>query len=227
MMPIGLQTHDAQASIERIRQLASTVRHSPSIRPFEKNALRVLLSVIAAPSTPVVVFLAGCRAAKVAICLGDHRARFLSELDSLVRAFDRQITHDGLRQIIENARSSLVPMPATRDLAVRWQMSGREVSRLTTSELGVGVGALRVAVRCRQAVVLVLTTEERISQIAYSCGYEHVSQLDHDFDRLLGRTPRALRQSVGLDSLQINQQNQQVFGIEVAMPTGQDLPHES
>jgi AraC-like DNA-binding protein len=193
MDPVAERAH----LVGRVRQLAGDMRSAPSVHPFEKGTVAVLLSVVASPSTPLVAFLTGCRAVRVATRGDAHLMAFLSELDDLIGSFDRRVSHEGLRQVIEDDHNFPdTRMLATRDLAVRWRMKDREVSRITTNELGVGVSGLRMAVRCRPAFVRVFTTKERISQIAYASGYEHVSQLDHDFDRLLGRTPRALRELV-------------------------------
>jgi len=184
--------------VGRVRQLSGELRstrfdHSPDTR-----AMEVLLSVVASPSTPMAAFLAGCRAVRVATRDDAQVTSLLPELDDLIGAFDRRISHEGLRRVIEDDQHPDTRMLATRDLAARWRTNDREVSRITSAELGVGVGGLRIAVRCRPAVVRIFTTNERISQIAYSLGYQHVSQLDHDFGRLLGRTPRALRQLMRL-----------------------------
>src|SRR6187401_2122172 len=187
-------------AVDRIRKLTRDLRRAPSLRGFQDRTVAELLSVVALPSTPMIAFLTACRVIKVAK-RGDAILMLLqSGLDELVDAFDRHVSHAGLRQIVESGQSVGATMPSTRDLAVRWRTTGRDVSRIISAELGVGVSGLRIALRCRPAIVLVLTTEERISQIAYSSGYEHVSQLDPDCDRLLGDTLLSLRRRFRLSS---------------------------
>lgn len=47
--------------------------------------------------------------------------------------------------------------------------------------------------RIRPALDLLVATDEQIAQIAYKLGYEHASQLDHDFGEVLGVSPKLFR----------------------------------
>ena len=48
----------------------------------------------------------------------------------------------------------------------------------------------------RPALILLAKSEERVAQIAYSCGYESSAQFDRDFRRMLRMTPTEYRQLV-------------------------------
>ena len=48
--------------------------------------------------------------------------------------------------------------------------------------------------RVRSVFAALARTDEQVAQIAYGAGYEHASQLDHDFAGVLGVTPKLFRQ---------------------------------
>jgi ActR/RegA family two-component response regulator/AraC-like DNA-binding protein len=73
-----------------------------------------------------------------------------------------------------------------------------------TQELRMASGlpfrAWKTLLRVRPSVSYVVGSSEQIAQIAYRCGYEHPGQLDRDFARCFGMSPRLLRETAGTSS---------------------------
>ena len=155
---------------------------------------RVLLEMLASVQAPFTAFVAACACFKE-LHSGSH---FTRGHDQCVRAIQielsRPILHDGVQQLLKECSSQSRALPSTKDLAIRWGTSDRDVSQAIQQHLGIGIARLRIAARCRPAIHLIITTPEAVSQIAYRCEYEHPSQLDHDLQRMLGVCPRELRQ---------------------------------
>lgn len=70
----------------------------------------------------------------------------------------------------------------------RWQLS-----RLLRRWTGQSFFGLLSALRVHEAKRLLVETELSIKEVAARCGYDHVSQLDHQFRRAAGVTPGGYR----------------------------------
>lgn len=70
----------------------------------------------------------------------------------------------------------------------RWQLS-----RLLRRWTGQSFFGLLSALRVHEAKRLLVETELSIKEVAARCGYDHVSQLDHQFRRAAGVTPGVYR----------------------------------
>jgi FixJ family two-component response regulator len=71
--------------------------------------------------------------------------------------------------------------------------SGPQVGELFNTHLGIGYREVRRLLRLRPALDALARTAEHVSQIAYTCGFEHVGQFDRDFHVAFGLTPLGFR----------------------------------
>jgi CheY-like chemotaxis protein/AraC-like DNA-binding protein len=161
---------------------------------------RALVEILAEPGAPLPAFLAACR------FLGRSRTTSTDDLADLACS-----ATDALRAALEPSVAALDPR--VRDLAAQlfdrppgrqpaltlravadaWSLTPFDATALLKREIAVDLrGLLRIA-RCRPALQRLVIEAEQVSQIAYSVGYEHPSQLDHDIKRLLGVTPSVFR----------------------------------
>jgi len=159
----------------------------------QSETTRVVLEILASVRAPFTAFIAACACFKE-LHTDSHDTRGYSHLVRTIQIeLNRPILHDGVQQLLGECTSQSRALPSTKELAIRWGTSDRDVSQAIQQHIGVGIARLRIAARCRPAINLIITTPEPVSQIAYRCEYEHPSQLDHDLRRLLGVSPRDLR----------------------------------
>ncbi len=78
-------------------------------------------------------------------------------------------------------------------LAYRLGYSSRHLTRLLTAELGAGPLALSRAQRAHTARVLLVSTDMRISDIAFSAGFSSIRQFNDTVREVFGMTPSDLR----------------------------------
>lgn len=90
--------------------------------------------------------------------------------------------------------------PSLEQLADSVGLSGSRLAHLFRKEVGRSVQSYIVERRLLMAAMLVVQTDERISQIAYRVGFGDVSNFNHSFKRRFGMSPRAYRASHDLSS---------------------------
>jgi FixJ family two-component response regulator len=79
------------------------------------------------------------------------------------------------------------------EVASLFGISARDLGiRLRTT--GYGFREWRTLLRLRPLIGQLANTNEHVAQIAFAAGYEHPSQVDRDFMRCFGTTPRRLRE---------------------------------
>jgi AraC family transcriptional regulator, arabinose operon regulatory protein len=84
--------------------------------------------------------------------------------------------------------------PSVHELATMVGLSSSRLAHLFREEVGMSIRSYVVARRLHVAALLILQTDERISQIAYSVGFNDVSNFNHAFKKLHGRSPGQHRQ---------------------------------
>ena len=85
--------------------------------------------------------------------------------------------------------------PSVRDLAVLVGLSASRLAHLFRDEVGMSIRSYVVERRLQMAALLIVQTHERISQIAYSVGFNDVSNFNHSFKRRFGMSPGEYRQA--------------------------------
>ena len=83
--------------------------------------------------------------------------------------------------------------PSIHDLAVMVGLSSSRLAHLFRDEVGMSIRSYVVEQRLQQAARFIAATDERISQIAYSVGFNDVSNFNHAFKKRFGMSPGAYR----------------------------------
>lgn len=84
--------------------------------------------------------------------------------------------------------------PTIDQLAAAVALSRSRLAHLFRKEVGMSIQSYIVERRLIMAAMLVVQSDERISQIAYSVGFRDVSNFNHSFKRRFGMSPREYRQ---------------------------------
>jgi len=85
--------------------------------------------------------------------------------------------------------------PSVEQLADAVGLSASRLAHLFRSEVGRSIQSYIVERRLQMAAMLIMQTDERISQIAYGVGFGDVSNFNHSFKRRFGMSPRQYRLS--------------------------------
>ena len=85
--------------------------------------------------------------------------------------------------------------PSVEQLADAVGLSSSRLAHLFRSEVGMSIQSYIVERRLLMAAMLIVQSDERISQIAYSVGFGDVSNFNHSFKRRFQMSPRAYRAS--------------------------------
>jgi AraC-like DNA-binding protein len=85
--------------------------------------------------------------------------------------------------------------PSIEQLADGVGLSGSRLAHLFRDETGASIQTYVVERRLFMAAMLIVQTDERISQIAYSVGFGDVSNFNHSFKRRFAMSPREYRAS--------------------------------
>jgi len=85
--------------------------------------------------------------------------------------------------------------PSVHELAVMVGLSASRLAHLFREEVGMSIRSYVVAQRLHVAALLIVQTDERISQIAYSVGFNDVSNFNHAFKKRYGVSPGEYRQA--------------------------------
>lgn len=83
--------------------------------------------------------------------------------------------------------------PSVEQLAAGVALSRSRLSHLFRTEVGMSIQSYVVERRLVMAAMLIVQSDERISQIAYSVGFRDVSNFNHSFKRRFAMSPREYR----------------------------------
>jgi AraC family transcriptional regulator of arabinose operon len=83
--------------------------------------------------------------------------------------------------------------PSVHELATTVGLSSSRLAHLFREEVGMSIRSYVVARRLHVASMLIVQTDERISQIAYSVGFNDVSNFNHAFKKRYGVSPGEYR----------------------------------
>jgi AraC-like DNA-binding protein len=161
-----------------------------------KRAYRLLRNLLADPSASVPRFLV-CAAA----------LRRVSEAATVLDV--EQAVHSlraGWRQpagftpmvayaiaLIQKAVAASNPRVTERDVTRRLGVSCSTLAHAFQRDTGMSFRSWRSAAAIQQSVLHLLTSDEQVAQIGYRIGFQHPSQLNREFGRLLRVTPTQLR----------------------------------
>jgi len=83
--------------------------------------------------------------------------------------------------------------PSLEDLAESVGLSASRLAHLFRDETGMSIQSYIVDRRLFMAAMLIVQSDERISQIAYRVGFGDVSNFNHSFKRRFAMSPREYR----------------------------------
>ena len=83
--------------------------------------------------------------------------------------------------------------PSIERMADAVGLSSSRLAHLFRSEVGMSIQSYIVERRLVMAAMLIVQSDERISQIAYSVGFGDVSNFNHSFKRRFAMSPRQYR----------------------------------
>ena len=89
--------------------------------------------------------------------------------------------------------------PSVEELAGRVGLSTSRLAHLFRDEVGMSVQSYIVERRLLMAAMLIVQSDERISQIAYRVGFNDVSNFNHSFKRRFAMSPREYRATHSID----------------------------
>lgn len=102
-------------------------------------------------------------------------------MDERVRSTIRHLELEGLRAA------------SMRELAMRAGVSASRLAHLFKKETGLSIRAWIVRRRLSRAAELMLTTDQRVSEILYAVGFTDFSNFDHSFKQVFSVSPREYR----------------------------------
>ena len=83
--------------------------------------------------------------------------------------------------------------PSVEELAGRVGLSTSRLAHLFRDDVGMSIQSYLVERRLVMAAMLIVQSDERISQIAYHVGFNDVSNFNHSFKRRFAMSPREYR----------------------------------
>ena len=98
-----------------------------------------------------------------------------------------------IRRVITVLDEQYRDPPSLAQLAETVGLSSSRLAHLFRKEVGMAIQSYVVERRLLMAAMMVVQTDERISQIAYSVGFGDVSNFNHSFKRRFGMSPREYR----------------------------------
>ena len=85
--------------------------------------------------------------------------------------------------------------PPIHELAAMVSLSGSRLAHLFRDEMNTSIRSYVVEQRLKAAARFLVQTDERISQIAYSVGFNDISNFNHSFKRRFGMSPGQYRKA--------------------------------
>ena len=106
------------------------------------------------------------------------------------RAMDRRIKR--VRSVLDE---KFRDPPPPHELATMVSLSTSRLAHLFRDEVGTSIRSYIVAQRLEAAARLLIQTDERISQIAYSVAFNDISNFNHAFKHRFGMSPGEYRKA--------------------------------
>jgi transcriptional regulator GlxA family with amidase domain len=82
---------------------------------------------------------------------------------------------------------------AVAEIAARVGLSASRLEHLFKVQVNVSIRAYLQELRLRRAAELLVSTDERVSQISYAVGFNDASNFNHAFKKSFGVTPKEYR----------------------------------
>lgn len=98
-----------------------------------------------------------------------------------------------IRRVVSLLDEQYRDPPVVVDLAAAVGLSASRLVHLFRKEVGMSIRSYVVERRLVMAALLIVQTDEQISQIAYSVGFGDVSNFNHSFKRRFAMSPREYR----------------------------------
>jgi len=167
------------------------IRACKSLQPRE-TALRILATALTDPTLSAFGFGAHAMAFR-SIATSDGSG-CMDEVERLSERLDQAQTGLGRRvNTILASLDSERTFATAREIASLAELSPGRMTRELQAVSGRTFRTWRTLLRVRLAITSVASSGEQIAQIAYQCGYEHLSQFDRDFAKCFGLSPRMFR----------------------------------
>jgi AraC-like DNA-binding protein len=104
------------------------------------------------------------------------------------------------QQLVGNMTEAELADASLADLAAEVNCSEKHFSRLYSEEFGVTFHERKIELRLQWAQQLLTESDIKIVNVAYNCGYRHLSLFNSMFKKRFGVTPSQWRQQNGIDS---------------------------
>jgi AraC-like DNA-binding protein len=105
---------------------------------------------------------------------------------------------DRFRELISKLPTSELAVAPLTELAERLHCSERHLSRMFREEFKVSLRTWQTEQRLQQASKLLLSTDQKVANVAKESGYQHVGLFNSLFKKRFGHTPSAWREKMGL-----------------------------
>lgn len=168
---------------------------------LEQLTLRVL-HTLSDRRVNVFLFLVCGKALKRTLSArADALPSLLSEISTLLKraaAVDAVMPDRRVQATLSKLAESETRVGKSREeeIARTLGVNRAHLGRLLREATGFTFKQWRWGFLLRPALILLAKSQERVAQIAYSCGYESSAQFDRDFRRMLRMTPTEYRQLV-------------------------------
>ena len=108
------------------------------------------------------------------------------------------VTNKIVSSVIECMKNDLSSEITLKNMAKKFSISEEHLSRIFKKETGVGFSAYLTFLRMKKAEeLLVHSSESRITQIAYACGFSDSNYFTSQFKKIHGVTPKKYQKSGG------------------------------
>lgn len=102
------------------------------------------------------------------------------------------------RELVNKLPASELAVAPLSELAERLHCSERHLSRIFREEFKVSMRTWQTEQRLQQASKLLLSTNQKVANVAKESGYQHVGLFNSLFKKRFGHTPSAWREKMGL-----------------------------
>jgi len=114
---------------------------------------------------------------------------------------------DRFRQLVGRMPEAELSGHTLSDLAGQLHCSERHFSRLFREEFGVPLRARQIELRLQRARQLLASSDAKIINIAYDCGYRHLGLFNAMFKKRFGETPSEWRQENNRRAISVRPRN--------------------
>jgi AraC-like DNA-binding protein len=119
------------------------------------------------------------------------RILFYTLLRSAEQRRPIDVTNRTVSSVIETMKNELSSDITLKDMAKRFSVSQEHLSRIFKKETGIGFSSYLTFLRMKKAEELLIhSSESRITEIAYACGFSDSNYFSSQFKRLHGISPK-------------------------------------